>query len=196
MADQKQEKSSGGTRREKMLDAAIGVFLRYGFKKTSMDDVAGAAGFSRQALYLNFKTKEQLFEAALEHLVSRSLAEARAFVANQKMGVGERILAIFECLHRETLENASRANASELVEVARSTGADFISELEKGFVRIVADVLNQSGIAARWQSTSISAHQLAKHLFAAASGIKASADSLTVYRTQMRLAIRIISQGA
>ena len=61
---------------------------------------------------------------------------------------------------------------------------------------IVADVLNQSGIAARWQSTSITANQLAKPLFAAASGIKASADSLTAYRAQMRLAIRIISQGA
>jgi AcrR family transcriptional regulator len=195
MADRKRQ-SAGGTRREKMLDAAIGVFLRYGFKKTSMDDVAGAAGFSRQALYLNFKTKEQLFEAALEHLVSRSLAEARALAANEEIGAEDRILAIFESLHRETLENASRANASELVDVARSAGADFISELERGFAGIVADVLNQAGIAARWQSTSITANHLAKHLFAAASGIKASADNLTAYRAQMRLAIRIIGQGA
>ncbi len=61
---------------------------------------------------------------------------------------------------------------------------------------IVADVLNQSGIAARWQSTSITTNQLAKHLFAAATGIKAAAESLTAYRAQMRLAIPIISQGA
>ena len=34
---------------------------RYGFKKTSMDDVAQAAGVSRQGLYLYFDTKEWPF---------------------------------------------------------------------------------------------------------------------------------------
>ena len=194
MADRKRT-SAGGTRRGKMLDAAIGVFLRYGFKKTSMDDVASAAGFSRQALYLNFKTKEQLFEAALEHLVSRSLDEARALAANTDISAEERILAIFESLHRDTLENASRVTASELLEIARSTNAKLIGELERGFVVIVAEVLSQAGIAARWRSTAITANQLAKHLFAAATGIKESVDNLTNYRAQMRLAIRIIGKG-
>ena len=41
--------------------AATAIFLRYGFKKTSMDDVAQAAGVSRQGLYLYFDTKDFLF---------------------------------------------------------------------------------------------------------------------------------------
>ena len=43
--------------------AATATFLRYGFKKTSMDDVAQAAGVSRQGLYLYFETKDVLLES-------------------------------------------------------------------------------------------------------------------------------------
>jgi len=195
LAKQKQQKASGRTQLETMLDVAIGVFLRYGFKKTSMDDVAGAVGLSRQGLYLHFKTKDHLFQAALEHLISRSLAEARAIATNQEMSVEERILAVFAALHRDTLETASRANASELVEQSRSKGANLMKELEKGFVGIVTELLTQSGIASRWRHAGITANQLARHLFATASGIKASADSLAAYRAQMKIAIRIIGKG-
>ena len=48
-------------RHESLLQAAFGVFLRYGYKKTSMDDLARAAGLSRQGLYLHFANKDALF---------------------------------------------------------------------------------------------------------------------------------------
>ena len=47
-------------RRDTLFHAAAGVFPRYGFRKTSMDDLARAAGLSRQARYLHFATKEAL----------------------------------------------------------------------------------------------------------------------------------------
>ena len=53
------------TRQERVLAAALGVFGRYGFRKTSMDEVARAAGISRQGLYLYFASKEALFRAAV-----------------------------------------------------------------------------------------------------------------------------------
>ena len=57
-----------------VLDAAVGVFARFGYRKTSMDDVARAAGVSRQGLYLSFANKEELFRRALEHSLSNQLA--------------------------------------------------------------------------------------------------------------------------
>ena len=57
-----------------VLEAAVGVFARYGYRKTSMDDVARAAGVSRQGLYLSFANKEELFRRALEHSLSDQLA--------------------------------------------------------------------------------------------------------------------------
>ncbi len=46
-------------------NAAIGVFLDYGFKRTTMDDIAQAAGMSRPALYLVYKNKRDIFRACI-----------------------------------------------------------------------------------------------------------------------------------
>ncbi len=41
--------------------AIIAVFAHYGFRKTAMEDVAKAAGKSRQALYNRFGSKDAVF---------------------------------------------------------------------------------------------------------------------------------------
>ncbi len=64
------------TRRSSLLDAAVGVFARYGFRKASMDEVARAAGVSRQGLYLQFANKEELFREALAHALRSQLNAA------------------------------------------------------------------------------------------------------------------------
>src|SRR6267154_1405255 len=66
----------GDSRREALLEAAVGVFARYGFRKTSMDEVARAAGVSRQGLYLLFADKEELFRKALTYKLARQLSAA------------------------------------------------------------------------------------------------------------------------
>ncbi len=52
--------------REKLLDAARTVFAREGYGGTSIDRIADEAGFSKGAIYSNFKSKEDLFLAILE----------------------------------------------------------------------------------------------------------------------------------
>jgi len=53
-------------RRDAILDAAIPVFGRFGFRKTSMEDIAEAAKISKQGLYLHFSGKEEVFTAAMQ----------------------------------------------------------------------------------------------------------------------------------
>lgn len=48
---------SGGAIRE----AAAALFLEKGYQGTSMDDVAAAAGVSKQTIYTHFANKEVLF---------------------------------------------------------------------------------------------------------------------------------------
>ncbi|MEJ1972949.1 MAG: helix-turn-helix domain-containing protein [Lacunisphaera sp.] len=56
-------------RRTALLEAALGVFARFGYRKTSMDEVARAAQISRQGLYLHFANKEELFRATVQQAV-------------------------------------------------------------------------------------------------------------------------------
>ncbi|NQY60333.1 TetR/AcrR family transcriptional regulator [Cognatishimia sp.] len=43
-----------------ILLAAFDTFRAYGFRRTSMEDIAKAAGMSRAALYLHFRNKEDI----------------------------------------------------------------------------------------------------------------------------------------
>lgn len=57
--------SSSPERRERLFDAAAKLFVRWGFDKTSVEDIAREAGVSKGAVYLEFPTKDALFKALL-----------------------------------------------------------------------------------------------------------------------------------
>ncbi len=50
-------------RREALLNAAQYVFYDKGFERTSMDDIANQAGFSRTLLYVYFKDKKDIYRS-------------------------------------------------------------------------------------------------------------------------------------
>jgi AcrR family transcriptional regulator len=62
-----------GTARERLLDAAAEVFAANGYRESSVDDVAAAAGLTKGALYWNFSSKQDLFFALLDERVDRRL---------------------------------------------------------------------------------------------------------------------------
>ncbi len=68
----------GDPRRDKILHAALAVFARYGFKRASMEDVAGEAGISRPALYQSYENKAAIFAALAVALGQASCDAAEA----------------------------------------------------------------------------------------------------------------------
>jgi AcrR family transcriptional regulator len=72
---------------DRILDAALRVFRRHGFRRSSIEQAAEAAGLTRQALYHHFQSKEALFRAVIEQLYERALAaEIAAADATEKTG--------------------------------------------------------------------------------------------------------------
>lgn len=53
-------------KRQSILAAAVRGFLEDGYSRTSLDSVAAGAGVGKQTVYSHFRSKEQLFLAALE----------------------------------------------------------------------------------------------------------------------------------
>lgn len=64
--------------REYLLKAAEQVFAERGFHGTSLDEVAAVAGFTKGAVYSNFKNKEDLFLALLEWRFDQNLESLQA----------------------------------------------------------------------------------------------------------------------
>ena len=54
--------------RHRILDTAERVFLKKGVARTSLADVADAAGVTRGAIYWHFKNKADLFEAMMDRV--------------------------------------------------------------------------------------------------------------------------------
>lgn len=70
--------------RETLLSAATETFGRYGYKKTSIDDIARRAGLGKGTVYLHFESKEELFGAVVRRLWTTALAEVEAAVARAR----------------------------------------------------------------------------------------------------------------
>lgn len=78
-ATPEEEALSMGTR---LLDAAETCFIRYGVAKTTMEDIARAAGVARITVYRHYKNRDDLYSRVLVRDASRVLAGLKAHVAS------------------------------------------------------------------------------------------------------------------
>ncbi|MCX7623325.1 MAG: TetR/AcrR family transcriptional regulator [Thermomicrobium sp.] len=128
-------------RRERILDAALQVFARRGYRDATMDEVADAAATSKGGLYFHFPGKEALFLALLERsaeLLLRRTAEALASASDPAskldaaLDVVLRLFATHRPLARLFLVEAMAAGPAiqgALVELRRRFAALIAGEL-------------------------------------------------------------------
>src|SRR5207253_2417552 len=88
-------------REERILDAAAALLVRWGYRKTTIDDVAREAGVGKGTIYLHWKDKNKLFSAAIWR-ASRQASEEmmRRVAADPEGGLFHRVwthgmLAVF-----------------------------------------------------------------------------------------------------
>ena len=63
--DSQQEQTKRQERAERILDAAAALILRWGYDKTTLDDIARQARVARGTIYLHWKTREELLMALI-----------------------------------------------------------------------------------------------------------------------------------
>ena len=66
--------------RARLVDAAEDVFVSQGLKRVTVDDLVGAAGFTRGAFYSNFSSIEEVFFAVFEKQSEHLLDTVRSVV--------------------------------------------------------------------------------------------------------------------
>ncbi|WP_298281133.1 TetR family transcriptional regulator, partial [uncultured Bradyrhizobium sp.] len=75
--------------KDRILDATMLVFRRHGFRRSSIEQVAEAAGLTRQALYHHFESKEALFRAVIERVHEAAIAAEDAAVTEAETAGGD-----------------------------------------------------------------------------------------------------------
>lgn len=89
---------SGQRTRQRILDAAYGLFRRKGFTRVSMDDIAAATGVTKRTLYHHFESKDALLAAVLGAQHELALAAFNTFGDRMAGSPEQMVGAMFEDL--------------------------------------------------------------------------------------------------
>ena len=115
--------------RTHIVGVASRIFTRYGFRKTTMEEIAGASHMGKSSIYYYFKSKEEIFQVVVE-FEARMLKERLNRIINKNDSPPERLKAyiLFRLHHIRTLENFYAALNEEAL-----SHMDFILEIRRNF---------------------------------------------------------------
>src|SRR5215470_2774861 len=84
------------SRRDEILEIAVGLFAKRGYHGVSMDDIGAAAGVTGPALYHHFAGKEAMLAAALNPVSESLLAGGRGRVEENRGDPARALAALIE----------------------------------------------------------------------------------------------------
>lgn len=179
------DKLSIDPRQKAILGAAFEAFRLYGFRRTSMEDIARGAGMSRAALYLHYRNKEDIFRSlatyyydTAEQAISAELRAARP--------VAEALQAAFKAQAGELFEALlSSPHGDELLDTKYASAADVAEAGEARLAAIYTAWLEAEGRAGRIDLARYGgdAQAVAETVLTALHGLKAGKPAYDAYRT-------------
>jgi AcrR family transcriptional regulator len=101
-----EERPGRREREERILDAAAELIQRWGYKKTTIDDIVRLAGVAKSTIYLHWKTREDLFTALLLRESVEASLDMLELINNDPEGV---------YLHNVAKHEIGRASCRERV---------------------------------------------------------------------------------
>ncbi|MGX1274402.1 TetR/AcrR family transcriptional regulator [Streptomyces phaeoluteigriseus] len=177
-----------------ILDSALTVFSQYGYAKTTMQDIARAAGMSRAALYLHFAGKEELFRAGSRRAHSRALGLVDASLA-QEGDVLSRIDAAMTAYFEELkAQISSSVHGGELFDATLTITGDVVDDAQAALVVRLTSALDAAAAAGdvRFSSVDATAEDLARLLLAVADGLKKTSGDPAVWHHRRALFLRLM----
>jgi AcrR family transcriptional regulator len=172
-------------KRDKVLAAALDVFLRYGYKRVTMNDIAEAAGISRPALYLVFESKEEIFKRVYERWVEETLVDIERKLGHLRTPE-EKLRTSFELWTVRPFERMrASSEAAELLECTFGFAQDAVNRGCLAFEKILLPVL-KSHPKFHSAKPKVSAEKTAHILSSAVRGFKTVAKDAPEVRSLIK----------
>ncbi|WP_425045781.1 TetR/AcrR family transcriptional regulator [Primorskyibacter sp. S87] len=185
---------SNDPKQETILLSAWTAFSTYGFRKTSMDDIARGAGMSRPALYLHYRNKEDIFRSLVQYYYDEGTV--RLAEALKAEGTPQDVFAAaFHAQGGATVEAMlTSPHGMELLDTGATISGDLNVAGEARFVQIYADWLSKQ--AAQGQvKLSGPADEISATITSALKGIKTTAANYDEYRTRVDQLAQLVGAG-
>jgi len=171
-------------RRNAILAAALDLFMRYGFSRVTMDDIAQAAGLSRPLLYREFKNKADIYAAITAVMLRRAQAAAETALAD-KGGIEERLDRALAVGLLDLADAISQSpHGDEILDMKDQLTAAVHSEWRDGMIAALATAIDGEARARGidLSQRGFSAHALADTLIDGIEGVKHRTDDPTEWR--------------
>jgi AcrR family transcriptional regulator len=177
-------------RRERVLAAALATFARYGYKKTSMDDVARAADISRPGLYFLFTSKENLFRAAVTRALDDDIEAARRALDDTGRPLRDRLIEAFDFWTGRYIGPMAK-DVPVLMETNPELLGPIVTDYPERFTAMVIEAIAADGPA----GTGGAAEHAARTMLSMVAGIKHQATDRDDFNARTTVGVDLLLAG-
>jgi AcrR family transcriptional regulator len=126
-----------------IVEAAREVFSRFGYKKTTLDDIASSLYKAKSSIYYYFKSKEDVFRAVIEYEADRAKKIIRNAI-DKETSPEAKLRTYFKTIKVFVRETTSyyelmQEDVLEVMSFSRETKAKHQSEAEN----LISSILNE-----------------------------------------------------
>lgn len=138
------EQDRAEQRHRRILDAALNVFARKGYRDSSVDDIAGASDTSKGGVYFHFPGKQAIFFALVDRAARQLLDRVEGAISRETEPVAKAEVALHVVL---STFGRHRALARLFLIEAFSAGREFharLMEIHGTFVQVIQRHLDEA----------------------------------------------------
>lgn len=182
---------------ERILKAAFTRFSRYGFRRTSMEDIASEAGVSRAALYLQFRNKEEIFRTLACGLQEKALAQA-AVEARSDRPFAARLQAAIEAKTIEFIEIAyGSPHGAELMDETNRSCGDVVAGARDRFLDLLTRLFRKAADDGEVDlaRAGLKPPEAAALIHGCLHGLKGVEATVDAYRANVAALVRVFVAG-
>jgi TetR/AcrR family transcriptional regulator, regulator of autoinduction and epiphytic fitness len=179
-------------RQEQVLSVALEVFGRYGFRKTSMDEVARSADISRQGLYLYFASKEELFRAAVRHELDTALTDASRSLDQEDAALEDRVVAALDAWMGRFVGSTLASDIGNMLENSEMQLGDMAAEFSAAFEARLSSAIAQATTENDRRQLGVTPGEITGMLHAVGKGWRFQVASRSEFVANVTVAVRLV----
>ena len=174
-------------KRQHVIEKAQEVFRRYGYARTTMGDIASAAGLSRPALYLIFPGKKEIFNETVQWVGETALQAIREGI-REEWSLEEKLLYTLEMSIGQAYDRVKAyPDAEDLLSFNYES-----HKMEPSFANLLGFLAELLLEAVNGSAVTATPREVARLLLASMRGCKVAAADGEDLRRLMALQVSLI----
>ena len=187
-------------KRDAIIQGAHAQFRIFGYRKTSMEDIARELGISRASLYSYFDNKDEIFRSVSLHLHEEALTAAEKSLAGEwtSENASEKFVDALLARHlRFHDEQFHSPHAAELQDEYSRLCGDVVIQSNMTFQMLLSRALNQVSRdkLIDLSSRNLEAEQVAELVNLGVAGLKRAADKPGVFESRVDKFVTVFMLG-